>query len=688
MALEELFVFLLNNSITAGWVILAVVALRFVLKRAPQRLVSLLWLLPGLRLVFPFSLPSKLSLVPSVETVPQEILTAPVPAIGSNIPVMDNAVNPVLEASFTPAPGASANPMQILMYLAGLLYLIGLALILLLSLVKTLRLHFRLREAVLLRDNIFESDCAETPFVMGIFRPRIYLPFSLDPSALDYVLAHERAHIARRDNLSKLIGFLILAVYWFNPLVWLAYALFCRDIERACDERVISAYDAPSRKAYSLALLGCSVRSRSVLFCPVAFGELGVKGRIKSVLDFKKPAVWVSAAVLLVCAVAAVCLLTAPEESAEEPAAVPSPLSTDELSPDCRYQSENIAPFYAPYIAEAVSYYSGTVLKDSILSYPEGSPYHVEEYNFLDHRLLDIESDGASVVGEVSFALGGCADESVWLAEGAVERNGYNEGQLMLTRRFVLFRDAADYWHLTAYGNGDYTVDTQLFPLPEDFAPYISYEERMAMYLPIAQEQLDLWYELGILAQRIPLDGDTIKVSGIPAQEDDGDVHCHPELVMVNSYWSPSGYSANVKIDPKTHKIFSLNVNKIHDEGDVPIDPEPYNWDGEDFYMYDNLDDIVPADLTLDELCKLLADYWGYSGYTLGASNRLLPSDYTRHLWETFTPTGSETVRDFLDADYVRVYFDGDESENPIYIEPVLMLAYTYFGVGYHHLVG
>lgn len=685
MALEELFVFLLNNSITAGWVILAVVALRFVLKRAPQRLVSLLWVLPALRLVFPFSLPSKLSIVPSVETVPQEILTAPVPAIGSNIPVLDNAVNPVLEVSFTPDPGASANPMQIIMYLAGLLYLVGLALILILSLVKTIRLHCRLREAVLLRDNIFESDSAETPFVMGILRPRIYLPFSLDPSALDYVLAHERAHIDRRDNLSKLVGFLILAVYWFSPLVWLAYALFCRDIERACDERVISAYDAPARKAYSLALLGCSVQSRSVLFCPVAFGELGVKSRIKSVLDFKKPAVWVSAAVLLVCAVAAVCLLTAPEKDAGEPAAL---YSADELSPDCQYQAENIRPFYAASYAGAVSLFSSAELKESIRSYPLDSPYYVADYKLIDHRLLDIEPGGASVVGEVSFALIGCADESVWLAEGAVRRNGYNEGQLMLTRRFVLFRDAADYFHLTAYGNGDYDVDTQLFPLPEDFHSYISYKERLAAYLPIAQEQLDLWYELGILAHPIPLDGDTIKAIGVPAAEDDGDIHSHPEGVRVDSYWSPTGYAAYVTLDVHTNKIISLDITKIHDEDDVPIDPEPHNWGGEDFYMYDNLDDIVPADLTLNELCKLLADYWGYSGYTLGANNRPVPTDYSPHLWETFTPTGSETLRELLDNDYIRVYFEGDESENPMYITPKLMLAYTYFCVGYYHPVG
>lgn len=691
MDLDKLFVFLLNNSITAGWVILAVVALRFVLKRAPRRIVFLLWILPALRLAFPFSLPSPLSLVPSVNTVPQEILTAPVPSVGSNIPLVDNAINPVLETSFTAPVGASVNPMQIAMYLAGLVYLAGLALILACSLIKTLRLRRRLREAILLRDNIWQSDCAETPFVMGVFRPRIYLPFSINSDSMDYVLAHECAHITRRDNLSKLTGFLILSVYWFNPLVWLAYVLFCRDIELACDERVISNYDASSRKAYSLALLGCSVRSRSVLFCPVAFGELGVKARIKNVLNFKKPAVWVTAAVLLVCAAAAVCLLTVPEETSPAVPASSSALKSAAppslepvLSAECSHHADVTSPIFSNNAAQVVSDYANHVHRDAILAYPDDSSYHVEDYKVLNHRLVSIAPNAGKVAGEVTFAITGCSDESVWLAEGAVRGDGEWGGWLVKTRQFVFIRDIHDNWYLAAYGDGDFSYDTQFFALPLDFVPYSTVNEKLLT--ANARTELQSWYELGILAAPLLLDGENTVVYSNPPREADGG-RVLPAHYEIRNYWSPSGYSVDLMLDADTNKLFYLNICKTPGADDVPVNNKPVDWDGKEFYLYNTLGDILPEDMTLDELCKLLASYWGYSSYRFGKSYyEPAPSSSQAEL--TYTPTGSELVNSLTDIDYVRVYFEGDESGCPIFIDVSLMLAYSSVLIGPYYMKG
>ena len=314
--MSGIFLKLLNLSISASWLVLVVLALRLVLKRAPKWVNVLLWGMVALRLMLPFSIESALSLIPSAETVSPEVVQFdPAPTITSGVELIDNAVNPSLSESFAAAPLASVNPLYVWTYLAGWVWLIGLAAMLLYALVSYLRLRRRVSASIPLRENIYVCDEVPSPFILGIVRPRIYLPSALDEAKWGSVLSHERAHLARRDHWWKPLGFALLAVYWFNPLLWLAYTLLCRDIELACDERVLRGMDAGQVKDYSSALLACSVPRRMIAACPLAFGEVGVGARVKNALRYKKPAFWVVAASVAVCVVVAVCFLTNPERA-------------------------------------------------------------------------------------------------------------------------------------------------------------------------------------------------------------------------------------------------------------------------------------------------------------------------------------------------------------------------------------
>ena len=311
--MAAVFLKLLNLSISASWLVLAVLVLRLVSKRSPKWMNVLLWGIVALRLMLPFSIESALSLIPSAETVsPAVVQFDPAPTITSGVSVIDNAVNPSLSEHFAAAPLASVNPLYVWTYLAGWVWLIGLAAMLAYALVSYLRLRRRVSVSLCVRENIYLCDAISSPFILGVVKPRIYLPSGLDEVQRQNVLSHERAHLARRDHWWKPLGFALLAVYWFNPVLWLAYALLCRDIELACDERVIRTMDESAVKAYSTVLLACSMPRKAVITCPLAFGEVGVKERVKNALRYKKPAFWVVAVSVVVCTVVAVCFLTNP----------------------------------------------------------------------------------------------------------------------------------------------------------------------------------------------------------------------------------------------------------------------------------------------------------------------------------------------------------------------------------------
>ena len=310
--MDDVFLKLVNLSISASWLILAVLVLRVVLKKAPKWVMPLLWGVVALRLVCLFSIESALSLIPSAETIPSEIVTETREPVLYEQATLDIVTNPTLPSAAEVPVGVSRQQAQVDFNIYSVLWLAGMAALLVHALVSAGKLKRKLATAILLRDNIYESEFVDSPFVFGVVKPNIYLPMHMDEGTAAYVIAHERAHLARRDHWWKVLGYLVLALHWFNPLVWVAYILFCRDIELACDEKVVKGLDGAARADYSQALLSCAAPGRAVAACPLAFGEGNIKTRVKSALHYKKPAFWVAAAAVLAVVIMAVCFLTNP----------------------------------------------------------------------------------------------------------------------------------------------------------------------------------------------------------------------------------------------------------------------------------------------------------------------------------------------------------------------------------------
>ena len=310
--MDDVFLKLVNLSISASWLILAVLVLRVVLKKAPKWVMPLLWGVVALRLVCLFSIESALSLIPSAETIPSEIVTETREPVLYEQATLDIVTNPTLPSAAEVPVGVSRQQAQVDFNIYSVLWLAGMAALLVHALVSAGKLKRKLATAILLRDNIYESEFVDSPFVFGVVKPNIYLPMHMDEGTAAHVIAHERAHLARRDHWWKVLGYLVLALHWFNPLVWVAYILFCRDIELACDEKVVKGLDGAARADYSQALLSCAAPKRAVAACPLAFGEGNIKTRVKSALHYKKPAFWVAAAAVLAVVIMAVCFLTNP----------------------------------------------------------------------------------------------------------------------------------------------------------------------------------------------------------------------------------------------------------------------------------------------------------------------------------------------------------------------------------------
>lgn len=316
--MEKVFLRVLNMSITAGWMVLAVLLLRPLLKKAPKAIRCALWGLVGLRLVLPFSIESPLSLIPSAETIPDGFLLSREPAVSTGVSAINAVVNPVIMESMAPKDFGSVNPAQVYAFVGGWLWVIGMAAMAIYACVSYFRVHRKVREAAPMEGNVWLCDHIGSPFILGVFRPKIYLPSSMAEEDMAYVIAHEKAHLRRKDHLWKPLGFALLTVHWFNPLLWAAYLLLCRDIEFACDEKVLAEMGTEAKKPYSEALINCSAPRRSIAACPLAFGEVGVKGRIKSVLHYRKPAFWIVLAAVALVAAAGVCFLTDPTEKPEK----------------------------------------------------------------------------------------------------------------------------------------------------------------------------------------------------------------------------------------------------------------------------------------------------------------------------------------------------------------------------------
>lgn len=312
--MSEYFLRIFNTAVTAGWLVLAVLLVRLLLKKAPAWIKCALWAIVGLRLVWPFEIESVLSAVPSTQTIPPAALYDPVPEVHTGINYLNSAINPGFAQTFQPVPSASVNPLQVATTVAAWVWIAGI----IAMLAYMAYSYLRLRRLVVVRmpigEGVYLCDRVESPFILGLIRPKIYLPSDLPKEKWDSILAHERAHIARRDHWWKPLGFLLLTVFWFHPLLWLAYVLLCRDVELACDEKVIRTLSPEEKQLYSQTLLECSLPRRWIAACPLAFGETGVKARIKAVLHYKKPTLWILIVALVLCTVLVVCFLTDPAD--------------------------------------------------------------------------------------------------------------------------------------------------------------------------------------------------------------------------------------------------------------------------------------------------------------------------------------------------------------------------------------
>lgn len=307
-----LFLRLFNIGVTAGWIVLAVLGIKLLFRKLPKWISCLLWGIVALRLLLPFTLESPLSLLPSPELIPQDIAVSQTPAIQSGIPAVNRVVNPLFATVMAP----DSVSLEGILFWVSIIWLAGTLVILTYGIFSYLRLCRQVRAGIPMEDNVYFCDDIDSPFLLGILRPRIYLPSGLEAGMLPQILAHEQAHIRRLDHWWKPLGFLLLSIYWFNPLLWLGYILLCRDIESACDEKVIKGTDKDFRLQYMEALLACSLHRRMILTCPVAFGEVSVKDRIKGIARYKRPTLWLTLASLLLCGLVTVCFLTTPRACA------------------------------------------------------------------------------------------------------------------------------------------------------------------------------------------------------------------------------------------------------------------------------------------------------------------------------------------------------------------------------------
>ncbi len=315
--MTEIFLNILNMGISASWIVLAVFLIRLLFKKSPKWIIVSLWAIVAIRLICPFSFESIMSLIPSAETISPEIMNDSSVQINTGISFIDNDGIPIIDDYLhyeAPTDLSSiAAVIQKLMPVLSAVWIIGILSLLIYTAISYLHLKRKISTAVLLRDNIYQCETVVSPFVLGIIKPKIYLPFNISEQDMKQVVLHEQSHILRKDHLWKPLGFLLLSVHWFNPLMWLGYVLFCRDIELACDEKVVKDFDVKERADYSQALLTCSVNRRMVAACPLAFGEVSIKSRVKSVLNYKKPGFWIISAAIVVSIIVSVCFLTNPK---------------------------------------------------------------------------------------------------------------------------------------------------------------------------------------------------------------------------------------------------------------------------------------------------------------------------------------------------------------------------------------
>ena len=392
--MEKLFISVLNLSISAGIFILAVVVLRLLFRKVPKNIICFLWLIVGIRLLIPFSIESSFGLAPNTNTINESIIYDESPTIDTGFSLMDQPVNQYMQQHLMPNMVNSINPLQLITMLISRIWLVGMILMLgyfVFSWIQMLRKVKNAKPVMIEQDKIYQSEEIETPFLLGVFRPRIFIPIDTVDTELPYIIAHEKAHIKRRDYLIKPIAYLILMVYWFNPLVWLAYLLLCKGIELACDERVIRILGSDYKKEYSQALLNCSVNRKTIAACPVAFGEVGIKQRVKNILNYKKPSFWIIITTVIICVIICVCFLTNRKESelAEEISIVSEEVIQEQETQETTIFSFTIPQEMKELVTCRIDDYKTIVFTDSTKGNELGTlcaiPF-AEAFNILENR--------------------------------------------------------------------------------------------------------------------------------------------------------------------------------------------------------------------------------------------------------------------------------------------------------------
>lgn len=350
--MKNLLVLYLQSGLFGSIIILLILVLRQLLRKAPRKYLCVLWLLAAMRLLLPINLESHLSLQPRYDsfkiagTLTEQIETPQVlpqwTPVEPNVEVQNpaepgpdidvqNPANPIpdMEINYPPEPVQNtSDPLDYIQVMSVVWMCVG-GILLLYTLISYGYLRFKVRDAVKYSSGIMESDRIQGAFLLGYLVPKIYLPVGLCERDREFIIAHERAHISRGDNWWKLVGFVCVCIHWYNPLVWVGYGFLCRDIEIACDERVVRNMDLEQRKAYSFALLNCGKRLSGFMACPVAFGEVGLKQRIKNVLSYRRPRLWITVISVALVIFVAACFLTTPATSAAVLPTETEPITTD-----------------------------------------------------------------------------------------------------------------------------------------------------------------------------------------------------------------------------------------------------------------------------------------------------------------------------------------------------------------------
>lgn len=350
--MTTIFLKLLEMSLLASFIVLAVLLLRLILRKVPKWIFVVMWGIVLIRLVCPFSIESPVGLMPNSESIQidsgiENTIKIPYLSLPNNENINNNQ-----SANNSIVQDKASNDVEVYSHqikwinIASVIWISGASMLLIYMIVTYVGIKRKVRTAVALKDNIYQSENVDSPFVLGIIKPKIYLPFKLNEQDMENVIAHEKAHIKRKDYLWKPIGFVMLAVHWFNPLIWISYILLCRDIEAACDEKVIKDYTVEQKADYSQALLSCSVKNKRISACPLAFGEGSVKKRVKSVLNYKKPAFWVIVVAIILCVVLAVCFLTSRKNDSEK-----KNVGNGDTNKNVIYESDIFTDFEGVYLS-------------------------------------------------------------------------------------------------------------------------------------------------------------------------------------------------------------------------------------------------------------------------------------------------------------------------------------------------